>query len=161
MLVLSACRSDPPSTPAGEFTIATSGFVALTQKALTYQADFELEAWGQLLAADVEYHLPRQGRPVLLRGKAAVLDYWKNWRERQQVRRVILSGFSIIPLHSPRKLPLTNLPGVYVATVFSRRVIYGSNQKVEQPVCLWVHFNEKKLIDRLYSFQPDDPQGYP
>ena len=76
-------------------------------------------------------------------------------RDTSRIRQVQLSGFSMLPVQTGLKLPLANLPGVYVAAVFRRRVTYLSGRTHEQPVCLWLHFNDEKLIDRLYSFQTD------
>ena len=132
--------------------MAPTPYLVLAQKAITYQADEQLEDWADLLADDVEYQGPDTAR---LTGKAAVLAYWQHHRHTSCIRQVRLSGFSLLPVQTGLKLPLANLPGVYVAAVFRRRVEYATGRADERPVCLWLHFNEQKLIDRLYSFQTD------
>ncbi len=153
---VSACvntEQAPPARPEA-YAVASSQFAVLAQKAVTYQADFQLEAWAQLLAGNVEYHLPVGDSLVLLRGKTAVVSHWSAWKKYRQVQGIHLSRFSIIPLHCAQELPLADLPGVYVPVLFRQRITYVSGREVERPGCLWLHFNEQKLIDRLYDFQP-------
>ncbi len=60
ILLLVACRNEPsdePDSSAG-YSAVPAPYLVLTQKALTYQADDQLDAWGSLLAEDVEYHSP-------------------------------------------------------------------------------------------------------
>lgn len=147
--LLAACHGHPPDPPA-DYAAVPAPYLVLAQKAITYQADDQLDDWARLLADDVEYQGTDTAR---LAGKAAVLAYWR--QQRDPTRRVRLSGFSLLPVQTGLKLPLANLPGVYVAAVFRRRVEYATGRADERPVCLWLHFNEQKLIDRLYSFQTD------
>ncbi len=159
---LPGCRDTESRRPPQEdaLVIAPATYAVLSQKALTYQADFQLEAWAQLLAGDVEYHVPVGDSLWRLRGKEEVLAYWQTWKSRRRVREIHLSQFSIIPIRSSKALPLTDLPGVYVPVIYRRRITYVSGQVQERPVSLWLHFNQEKLIDRLYSFETQ-PDGAP
>lgn len=162
LIGLVACRDTESRRLPQEdaLVIAPDTYAVFSQKALTYQADFQLEAWAELLAGDVEYHVPAGDSLRRLRGKKEVLDYWQTWKSRWQVREIHLSQFSIIPIHSPKALPLSDLPGVYVPVIYRRRITYVSGQVQERPVSLWLHFNQEKLIDRMYSFDPQ-PDGAP
>ncbi len=84
-----------------------------------------------------------------------MLAHWRRSRDSSRIRQVRLSGFTILPIKTLTKLPLADLSGVYVVAAFRRQVVYTSGQTDEQPVSLWLHFNEEKLIDRLYGFQND------
>lgn len=137
----------------GEDKVASSNYVVLAQRALTYQADFQWDAWAGLLAPDVEYQLAEQPGTAPLKGKRAVLAYWQRWPQACHARQVSLSDFTILPLQTTRKLPLAELPGVYVSVVFERTIVYESGREVRRPGCLWLHFNDDKLIDRLYGFE--------
>lgn len=151
--LLAACTGHAPDPPAAaDYTAAPAPYLVLAQKAITYQADEQLDDWAHLLADDVEYEGTDTAHLV---GKTAVLAYWQQQRDTSRIRRVRLSGFSLLPVQTGLTLPLANLPGVYVAAVFRRRVEYATGRADERPVCLWLHFNEQKLIDRLYSFQSD------
>jgi hypothetical protein len=152
---MAACLSpDAPTVSSTEgITPATSEYTVLAQKALTYQADFRLNDWAGLLADDVEYQLPAGDSLRRLRGKVAILAHWQAWKDRWHVKEVRLSGFTILPMYSSRTLPLANLPGVYVPVICRQRVTYASGRVRDQPMCLWMHFNDQKLIDRLYGFE--------
>lgn len=157
--LLLGCQPAGPnqSSPPADSTTDPSSYLVLAQKALTYQADFQFDDLSTLLADDVELHLPGPTGPVRLVGRERVLQYWQQWKNDQQVKAVSLSGFNLIPWQATRPMPLANLPGVYVAAVYQRRLTYHSGRETAQPVSLWLHFNEGQLIDRLYSFQPDEP----
>ena len=149
-----ACQSSQKPLPldADAMSAASSEYLVLAQKALTYQADFRLNDWSSLLAEDVEYDLPAGDSLRRLRGKVAVLAHWRAWKDSHRVREVRLSGFTILPVLSPRAQPLADLPGVYVPVACRRRVTYLSGQVREEPLSQWMHFDEDKLIDRLYDF---------
>lgn len=158
-VILAACQgTSTHRPPPASYTAAPDHYLVLAQKAITYQADFQLDDWAKLLAENVEYHRLSDGPdPGSLRGKTAVLAYWNHCKDTSRIREVHLSAFSLLPVQTLTKLPLADLSGVYVAAVFRRRVVYRSGQTDERPVSLWLHFNDDKLIDRFYSFQDDRP----
>jgi hypothetical protein len=144
---------DEPSPGEGVYALAPASYVVLAQKALTYQADFQLEAWGELLAKDVEYHVLDSDSSHPLVGRTAVLAYWQNWKSSGAVQEVRRSEFYIIPIRSPNTLPIYHLSGIYVSVTFRQRVTYLSGQVRGRLVCLWLHFNRQKLIDGIYGLE--------
>lgn len=144
-----ACSSTEQSPPEAhsQYTIATDNYVVLAEKALTYQADFDWESWGNMLADDVQY-LPLDSTSPFV-GKKAVLTYWRNHRTQRQILSLRLSECTHIPLQLNRPSYAQGPQGVYVYTICrsEQRLQTGQNQ-----IRHWVihtHFNDQKLIDRL------------
>ena len=75
-----SCSSTDRTTASqqNDFALATSNYTVLAEKAISYQADFNVEAWGDLLADDVEYIFPNNTKWV---GKTAVVEGWKKWQQ--------------------------------------------------------------------------------
>ncbi len=160
VLFLSCQTTENRRRAAPDSAQATTHYVVLAQKALTYQADFQYEAWAGLLAEDVVYYPQADdstARP--LAGKADLLAYWRHWQDTSGIRAVRLSAFRLEPVGEQMVRPprLADQPGVYVAAAYQRQLTYDSGEKVARPESLWLHFDDDQRIDRLYYFQPDDP----
>ncbi len=129
-----------------------SDYVALTQKALSYQADFDIEAWGEMLAPNVEYTFPYRQTQTKVTGKKQLLFHWKNQRPQAHIKSIQLTNFHFVPLNTPEPLPFGDLGGVYVLAMFTRKITFLSGQILEQTISLWCHFNPEKRIDRIYDY---------
>lgn len=147
-----ACSStgQSPSEAHSQYTIATDNYAVLAEKAITYQADFEWEAWGSMLADDVHY-LPFDSASPLV-GKKAVLAYWEANRIRSHIHTVRLSEFTHIPLRTNRSLYSAGPPGVYVYTICRSEIQLQVGQKQTRHWVIHTHFNEQNLIDHLYTY---------
>lgn len=147
-----ACSSTGQSTSSEEsdYTIASLNYAVLAEKAITYQADFEWEAWGSMLADDVRY-LPFDSASPLV-GKKAVLAYWQANRIRCQIHTVRLSEFTHIPLRTNHALYSAGPPGVYVYTICRSEIQLQVGQKQTRHWVIHTHFNDRKLIDHLYTY---------
>ncbi len=162
LTALLSCRgtSSGESAGANDATAAPDHYVVLAQKALTYQADGQYEAWAELLAEDVTCYPPAEDSTALpMAGKADLLAYWHQWKDTYGVREVRLSDFSLESVGEETVRPprLADRPGVYVSAAYQRQLTYDSGKRVARPESLWLHFDDDQRIDCLYYFQPDEP----
>jgi hypothetical protein len=58
-----ACAPPAPNEPPNDYETADPAYLVLTQKALAYQADFDTDAWGEMLTDSIEFIAP-DGQPV-------------------------------------------------------------------------------------------------
>lgn len=138
------------SPPADRYSIATQNYAVLAEKALTYQADFDLEGWGSMLADDVQY-LPLDSTHPLV-GKKAVLAYWNNHRTQRRILSLRLNDCTYIPLQLNRSLDSQGPSGVYVYTTCRSEQRLQTGQNQTRHWVIQTHFNDQKLIDRLYTY---------
>lgn len=150
-LGLSSCR---PTEQKQHHAAADhfSDYIALTQKALSYQADFDLDAWSEMLAPNVEYTFPYRQIQTKVTGKKQLLFHWKKQRPQAHIKSIQLTNFHFVPLNTPEPLPFGDLAGVYVLAMFTRKITFLSGQILEQTISLWCHFNPEKRIDRIYDY---------
>lgn len=151
-----SCSSTDRTTASqqNDFALATSNYTVLAEKAISYQADFNVEAWGDLLADDVEYIFPNNTKWV---GKKAVTEGWKKWQQLAGIQSATFSDFTHVPVQSTKTLPLSGLPGVYVLSFFTGnfRLINGNTASIKVNICC--HFNKKNLIDRYSAYYDPAP----
>lgn len=152
LLLLTACHpaSDPTEADT-DYTLAHPAYVVLAQKALTYQADFDADAWANLLADSVVYY-PPEGQPPW-RGKAAVVAGWQGWRQRTGVRAMHLSGQTHLPLVLAQGLGPWPRPGVYVISYYTARLELGNGPHRQLRLSQYCHFDADKRIDLWMTFQ--------
>lgn len=135
------------------FSIAPAEYSELSEKALNHLAAFELDAWGDMLADNVGYSFPDGDvdTRTKLEGKAAVVGWWKAWKEKSGVQSMTMSEFNHFPLNvtvQPKGgAPMGNYDFVY----FSNKMVFAG-----KPVALRmnfaVHFNADKKIDRYVTY---------
>ena len=150
-LLLLTCRSADTESSA-DLTIASSDYVVLAQKALTYQADFDLEAWADMLADDVVFS-PPDGVP-LHQGKAAVLANWVRWRQTNAIRSLRLSRFTHLPIQTRQQLPLMGKAGVYVVSYCLTDLSLMNGQSCQRSLHMCCHFDAQKRIDYYSLYFP-------
>lgn len=153
-----SAEEDNTSLPADRYSIATQNYAVLAEKALTYQADFDLDGWGSMLADDVQF-LPLEAT-LPLRGKKAVLAYWANYRNRHPTRSLQLSEFNHIPFQSNRPLAIDRPPGVYVYTTCRSERLLPTGQSLTRPWVIHAHFNQGKLIDQLRFYSNNENRNH-
>lgn len=151
-----SCSSTDRATTSQQkdFSLATSSYSVLAEKAISYQADFNVDAWGDLLADDVEYIFPNGTKWV---GKTAVMEGWKKWQQLAGIQSAAFTDFTHVPVQSTKALSLSELPGVYVLSFFTGnfRFINGNTSSIK--VNISCHFNKAKLIDRYNAFYDPAP----
>lgn len=145
-LWFTACQeASKPSTMG--LSIATDEYIVLAEKALTYQADGNWDAWADMLAPSVCYYLPDQPQP--LRGKAAVLGYFKAQSTRNPVQSVHINRL----MHLPVQRSTASGDDVYVVSFYRSELRYADGHSIRRRYNVCCHFDEAKLIDRLECFQ--------
>ncbi len=151
MSLLFACQRQENSSN-NDLSIATQNYAVLAEKTISYQADFDLDAWSKMLADDVQFELPDDTSQPNSVGRAAAIEAWQKWREVNKIQSLKCSRFTQIPISSQKAMKFSNLPGVYVFSLFSGTVRYtdGSTADLKMNYCF--HFNQAKMIDRYYAF---------
>lgn len=146
LLWLTACQEASKPSAMG-LSIATDEYIVLTEKALTYQADGNWEAWADMLAPDVSYFLPDQPQP--LRGKAAVLGYFKAQSTHNPVESVQINRL----MHLPVQRSTVSGSEVYVVSLFRSELRYADGHSITLRYNVCSHFDAEKRIDRLECYQ--------
>ncbi len=168
-LLTSGCSSNAPAkeetstTPVTEstitavtnpnFSIAPVEYVDLAQKAFDLMSKFEFDAWGDMLADNVVYTFPDGDvdTRTKLEGKAAVVGWWKTWKEKSGIESMTMSEFNYTPVNVTAQPKGGASKGIYVISYFSNKMVFKGN-----PVALRmnfsVHFNADKKIDRYSTY---------
>jgi len=132
--------------------ITTSDYVVLAEKALTYQADMDLESWGGMLADDVQFLPAHQAKPIT--GRKNVVSYWQQMAESKVVRKLRLTDFTHFPIKTSKPLSIYGPVGVYVCSTCRCEVVFLDGRKHSNRWNVYCHFNTKKQIDRLIEMAP-------
>jgi hypothetical protein len=135
------------------FSIAPIEYAELNEKALNLFAKFEYDAWADMLADNIIYSFPDGDvdTRTKLEGKAAVLAWWKSWKEKSGIESMAISELNHFPLNVTAQPKGGALKGNYDFLYFSNKMVFGGI-----PVALRmnfaVHFNEEKKIDRYVTY---------
>ncbi|RCR67900.1 nuclear transport factor 2 family protein [Larkinella punicea] len=141
-----ACTPTTLKEPLTDYGTADLSYLVLTQKALTYQADFDTEAWGEMLTDSIEFIAP-DGQPVW-RGKPAVLAGWQQWRQQLGVARMQLTNLTHWPIQIAQPSALWHKPGVYVVSYCTAHLSLRDGQQTHLLMHLCCHFDTTGHIDR-------------
>ncbi len=140
------------------FIIAPIEYVELTQKALDHMSKFEFDSWGDMLADNIKYSFPDGDvdTRTRLEGKAAVVGWWKNWKEKSGVESMTMSEFNHIPINVIAQPKGGASMGIIVITYFSNKMVFKGT-----PVALrmnfTLHFNADKKIDSYTTYYDRTP----
>jgi len=169
IFITTACNSEAPgkeTTPKEETAIATAAAVTnpnfsiapieyseLNEKALNHFAKFEYDAWADMLADNIIYSFPDGDvdTRTRLEGKAAVLAWWKSWKEKSGIESMTITEINHFPLNVTAQPKGGAQTGNYDFVYFSNSMVFGG-----KPVALRmnfaVHFNDQKKIDRYVTY---------
>lgn len=141
-------------TQNSKYEIASEEYVDLTLEAFNHLSGFNIDAWGEMLADDVEYYFPDgdSGSRTTLTGKESVVNWWKNWVESSGVESMTITRPDLIPVRVNEALDYSGLTGVFVLSYFSNELVYSGGNTVNLRMNFAVHFNENSLIDRYYTY---------
>ncbi len=165
-LCISSCKEAAPAkdtmvTPAGapaaitnpRFSIAPEEYSSLSEKAINHVGNFEFDAWGEMLADDVEFSFPDgdvDTRTKLV-GKPAVLAWWKALKANTGIESMSMSEFNHFPINVTEQPKGGAATGIYDFCYFSNKtVIKGKPLAIRMNYV--THFNSDKKIDRYVTY---------
>lgn len=135
------------------FSIAPDEYASLSEKAINHVGNFEYDAWGDMLADNVEYSFPDgdiDTRTKLV-GKSAVLGWWKSLKENTGIESMTMSEFNHFPINVTEQPKGGAAMGIYDFCYFSNKmVIKGKTLALRMNYV--THFNADKKIDRYVTY---------
>lgn len=135
------------------FSIAPVEYATLSEQSLAHLAKFEFDAWEATLADNVIYTFPDGDidTRTKLEGKAAVVGWWKGWKEKSGIESMTMTEFNHFPLNVTEQPKGGALMGNYDFVYFSNKMVFAG-----KPVALRmnfaIHFNADKKIDRYITY---------
>ena len=135
------------------FSIAPAEYSTLSEQSLMHLAKFEFDAWEATLADNVLYTFPDGDvdTRTKLEEKAAVVGWWKGWKEKSGIESMTMTEFNHFPLNVTVQPKGGALMGNYDFVYFSNKMVFAG-----KPVALRmnfaIHFNADKKIDRLTTY---------
>jgi ketosteroid isomerase-like protein len=146
-----------PATAAAvtnpNFSIAPVEYAELGEKALGHFAKFEYDAWAEMLADNVTYVFPDGDLDTRtkIEGKAAVLAWWKTWKEKSGIQSMTMIEFNHFPLNVTAQPKGGALMGNYDFCYFSNKMVFAG-KPVAVRMNFIAHFNADKKIDRYITY---------
>ena len=152
LLILAGCAENVDDGNE-TWDIGSPEYAEITEQAMMHMQNMDFDAWGELLAADIEYHFPDgdAGTRTVLAGKEAVLDWWKNWEETTGIESMTFSNTVFLPIVAQEAPNYSGLTGPYVVSYLSNEMVFNGNP-VNLRMNFTVHFNEDNKIDRYFSY---------
>ena len=92
--------TDATAVTNPNFSIAPAEYATLSEKSLMHLAKFEFDAWEATLADNVIYTFPDGDvdTRTKLEGKAAVVGWWKAWKEKSGIESMTIQSLTIFRL---------------------------------------------------------------
>lgn len=135
------------------FSIAPEEFSTLSEKSLMHLGKFEFDAWEATLADDVIYTFPDGDvdTRTKLEGKAAVVGWWKGWKEKSGIESMTMSELNHFPLNVTAQPKGGAVTGNYDFVYFSNKMVFAG-KPVSLRMNFAIHFNADKKIDRYVTY---------
>ena len=163
MIAFLGCESErmesSSATENSRYEIASDEYVDLALEAFDHLSSFNIDAWGEMLADDVEYYFPDgdSSTRTTLTGKEAAVNWWKNWAESSGIESMTITRTDLVPVRVNEALDYSGLTGVFVLSYFSNELVFDNGNTVNLRMNFAVHFNEDDLIDRYYTYYDRTP----
>ncbi len=149
-----ATPAEKPATATNpHYEIGATEYSDLAVKSLSSWTQLDFDAWAATMSDDAEFYFPDgdAGTRTSLIGKAAVLDWWRNWKKTSGIQSMTYRDHVDIPVIAKETLPYSGLRGPLVFSYFSNELVY-SGATVNLRMNVAIHFNSEKLIDRFYTY---------
>jgi hypothetical protein len=166
LLLASGCNNAPQATDTATaaavtsdlFKIAPAEYATLAEQSLNHLAGKDFDAWSALLADDVQYDFPDgdQSTRTKLKGKQAVIDWWKNFRNLPAVTSMTVGEFNHMPIEVTGEPKGGATKGLYVISYFTTTLVING-QTVGLRMNFSTHFNADKKIDRYATYYDRTP----
>jgi ketosteroid isomerase-like protein len=146
-----------PATEAAitnpNFTIAPVEYAELAEKTFQLLASLDIDAWGATMADSVAYSFPDGdvATRTTLKGKDAVLNWWKNWKATSGIQSMAVSEFNLFPLNATGTIKGGAAKGIHVIAYLSNKMVFDG-KPVDIRMNFALHFNDDKKIDRVISY---------
>lgn len=146
------------ATYQSNYEVASERFSDLNDEALDRMSSLDFDAWGEMLAENVEYYFPDGDADTrtVLKGKKEVVAWWKDWKRNTGIDSMKFTDRVHIPVQANHELNYSGLTGVIVISYFSNEMIYNG-QPAQVRTNVAVHFTEDSLIDRFYTYYDRTP----
>ncbi|MDX1587182.1 MAG: hypothetical protein R3222_10565 [Balneolaceae bacterium] len=133
--------------------IGSQEYADLAEEAMMHMQNMDFDAWGDMLADDIEYYFPDgdAGTRTVLTGKSAVLDWWNNWQANSGIQSMTFSNPVFLPVIAQAAPNYAGLTGPYVVSYMSNEMDYNGTI-VNLRMNFTLHFNDQNKIDRYYSY---------
>ncbi|MDA0682935.1 MAG: nuclear transport factor 2 family protein [Bacteroidetes bacterium] len=155
-LLTTGCAS-PSDTPAEsanpDYAIASPQFSDLASEFLTSWAALDLDAWMSMMSEDVQFYFPDgdgETRTNLI-GKAAVAEWWTNWKETSGIQSMTYRDHIDIPLNPKVTNPYSGLQTILVLSYFSNELVY-TESTVNVRMNWAMYFDSDNQINRVYTY---------
>jgi len=148
-----APAEEPAAVTNPYYDIGATEYSDLAVKSLSAWTDLDFDAWAATMSDDVEFYFPDgdAGSRTSLIGKAAVLDWWSNWKKTSGIQSMSYRDHVDIPVIAKETLPYSGLRGPLVISYFSNELVY-SGATVNLRMNVAIHFNADKQVDRFYTY---------
>lgn len=145
-------------TYRSNYEVASERFSELNDEALDRMSSLDFDAWGEMLAENVEYYFPDGDADTrtILKGKKEVVEWWKDWKRNTGIDSMKFTDRVHIPVQANHELNYSGLTGVIVISYFSNEMIYNG-QPAQVRMNVAVHYTEDSLIDRFYTYYDRTP----
>jgi hypothetical protein len=154
--VTSGCAAPvegPVAEANSDYEIGTTEYSDLSVKSLSAWTQLDFDAWAATMSDDVEFYFPDgdAGTRTSLIGKAAVLDWWNNWKTTSGIQSMSFLNHVDIPVIAKVANPYTGLTGPLVISYFSNELVYGG-ATVKLRMNVVMYFDSAKRINRFYTY---------
>lgn len=156
-LLVFACKAQE-NTDA-PYAIGSNDYVALTEQYLTHWSTYDFEALTGMMSDDAEYNFPDgdENTRTKLIGKPAILAWWNDWETNAGVSSMSFSGQNIIPLFTKENQNTTATSGNFALCWVTNTMQFTNGNSVGLRMNLGIHFNDEKLVDRVWSYYDRTP----
>jgi hypothetical protein len=143
----------PAAQTNPDYEIGTREYSDLAVKSLSAWTQLDFDAWGATMSDDVEFYFPDgdAGTRTSLIGKAAVMDWWNNWKRTSGIQSMSYLNHVDIPIIAKAENPYTGWTGPLVTSYYSNELVYGgATVKIRMNVVMY--FDADKRIKRFFTY---------
>ena len=154
-----AAKPAMAAATASDYEIAPQEYATLAEAALQKTAAQDYDGLAAMLSDDVEFYYPDgdQNTRTKFIGKQALMTWLKNSVKSAGAQPSTFTAFNTIPLKVNKKMNAGALNGYQVICFFTGASTYNNGNAVSVRRNAVLHFNDSKLIDRIYNYYDRTP----
>ncbi len=137
-----------------DMEIAPQEYATLAESALQKSSSNDIDGWATMVADDVEFYYPDgdQNTRTKFIGKPAIVKWLKESFIIGGMKSSTVSAFNTVPIKVNKKMNAGALSGYQVICFFTTNSTYKNGNSVSVRRNAVLHFNDNKLIDRVYNY---------